>query len=307
MGVRVPAVPFTVFTPTFNRRHSLPRAYASLCAQTFLDFEWLVVDDGSTDDTASLVAGWQSAAPFPIRYVYEENRGKHAAYNRAIELAQGELFTILDSDDALVPRALERLSFHWRSIPEPLRERYSGVTCLAMDERSRIVGRPFPADVVDCRHYEIESRLGAVGEKWGCHRTEVLRRYPFPEVPGERYCADALVWNRIARRYLVRNVNEPLRVYFRHAGGIMGSCRALQIQSPQLSRLYFREYLELDVPLLWAARRAVGYVRFSLHAGVRWGRILLDSPARAVTAAAALPATLLYGADLLRQASRSPS
>jgi glycosyltransferase involved in cell wall biosynthesis len=300
----MPPPQFTIFTPTFNRVGWLPRVYESLRAQTLRDFEWVIGDDGSTDGTRSLVAGWRDAAAFPIRYFFSPNRGKHAVYNEAVRLARGELFTVLDSDDAIVPRGLERLLFHWNSIPESARLQYSGVVCLSMNERSDVVGRPFPADVVDCRHYEIEARLGAPGEKWGCHRTSILREFPFPEAPGERYCPDALVWNRIGRRYLVRNVNEPLRVYSTQPGGIMAGLPRALIASPNLARLYYREYLELDVPVRWALRRAVNYVRFSLHARMSPARILSDSPAPLLTAAAVVPGFVLYGIDLAKRALR---
>ena len=95
---------FTVFTPTCNRCATLPRVYASLAAQTFRDFEWLIVDDGSTDCTAALVDKWTAQADFPIRYLRQENRGKHIASNRAVREARGELFLVLDSDDACVPQ-----------------------------------------------------------------------------------------------------------------------------------------------------------------------------------------------------------
>lgn len=300
----MPPVHFTVFTPTYNRRDLLPRAYESLRAQTFRDFEWLIGDDGSTDGTGALVREWQRPGSFPIRYFFSPNRGKHRVYNQALRLARSELFTVLDSDDTIVPRALERLRYHWNSIPEAGRLRYSGVTCLSMDERSAIVGRPFPADVIDCRHYEIEARLGAVGEKWGCHRTAILREFPFPEVPGERYCPDAIVWNRIGRRYLVRNVNDALRVYSMRSDGVMAGRPRVLIESPNLARLYYREYLELEVPLPWVLRRAVNYVRFSLHARVSPARILSDSPAPFLTAAAGFPGLLFYGFDIARRLHR---
>ena len=104
---------FTVFTPTFNRSLTLRRVYESLRLQTFRDFEWLIVDDGSTDCTKELVEKWRTESSFPIRYIYQENRGKPAAFNQGVQKAQGELFLTLDSDDACVPQALERLKYHW--------------------------------------------------------------------------------------------------------------------------------------------------------------------------------------------------
>src|SRR5438874_2378327 len=94
---------FTVLTPTYNRANTLPRVYDSLRAQSFRDFEWLVLDDGSSDGTKSLIEDWQATSDFPIRYIYQENQGKPAAFNRGVQEASGELLLTLDSDDACVP------------------------------------------------------------------------------------------------------------------------------------------------------------------------------------------------------------
>jgi glycosyltransferase involved in cell wall biosynthesis len=295
-------VVFTVSTPTFNRAESLARVYASLRAQTFRAFEWLVVDDGSTDDTAARVLEWQKAAPFRVRYFRQANQGKHCAYNRALERARGEFFTVLDSDDELVPTALERLLFHWQSIPESDRQRFSGVTCLCADTAGVIVGRRFPRDILDCRHYEAEARFGAIGEKWGFHRTSVVRGFPFPEIAGERLCPDALVWNRIAAKFLVRHVNEALRVYHPQADGLTAGWTRGLIRSPRSARLFYQEYLRLDVPSWWKCKRALNYVRYSLHAKVAAADIVGASAAPALAAVALLPGWALYVSDRLRRA-----
>jgi len=291
---------FTVFTPAYNPGELIARTYRSLCAQTLRDFEWLVVDDGSSDGTRERVRNWQAEAAFPIRYFFQENGGKHRAHNRAVREASGDLFAVLDSDDAIMPRALERLLFHWLSIPPAERGRFSGVGCLCVDSCSRTVGRPLPHSVLDCRHYEIDARFGAVGEKWGFHRTSVLREFPFPEITGERFCPDAVVWNRIATRYLVRHVNEALRIYHSGRDGITANHSALMAHSPHGARLYYKLYLELPVPIWWKARRAVNYVRFSLHGGVPAKKILSDSPVALLSAAGTPPAVALYAWDRLR-------
>lgn len=103
---------FTVFTPTYNRWHTLHRVYYSLSSQTFKDFEWLIVDDGSTDDTKNLVQNWQKKSKFTIRYYYQPNLGKTAALNRGVKLALGKLFLILDSDDGCIPKALEKFKYY---------------------------------------------------------------------------------------------------------------------------------------------------------------------------------------------------
>lgn len=172
---------FTVFTPTFNRAHTLHRAYESLKAQTFRDFEWLIVDDGSNDNTKALVEKWQMEASFPIRYIFQENQGKHVAFNHGVELAEGELFLTFDSDDACVPVALERFKYHWDNIPLNEQNNFSAVTALCKDQKGTLVGDKFPLDITDSDSLEIRYKYKVKGEKWGFHRTDILKQFPFPD------------------------------------------------------------------------------------------------------------------------------
>jgi glycosyltransferase involved in cell wall biosynthesis len=204
---------FTVFTPTYNRAPTLARLYESLRRQTFRDFEWLIVDDGSEDETAATVEGWIAERELTIRYLRQHNQGKHVAFNRAVREARGELFWNVDSDDEALPQALERLDFHWWSIPDDQRPSFSAVTGLCVDQHGTLVGTPFPRDVTDSDPLELRYRFKVRGEKAGFQRTDVLRDHPFPEPPGERYVTESIVWDRIGRRYRTRFVNEPVRVY----------------------------------------------------------------------------------------------
>ena len=290
---------FTVFTAAFNRCETFGRTYASLRAQTFLEFEWLIVDDGSGDRTSEVVNEWQQNSPFPIRYLYQQNRGKYVAHNRAVLEARGELFVVVDDDDCLVPDALERLLSHWNAIPGHERQRYSGVSCLSRDQRGRLVGRPFPLDVLDCRHYELESVDGAVGERWGFHRTAVLREFPFPEIFGEKYCPEGVVWNRIGCKYLMRHVNEPLRIYYLHEGNLSVHVRRLLMRNPRAARLYYREFLGLELPLRLKYKKAINYIRYSLHAGGRAFEAVAESGLPLFTGTLALVGCVLYAADVL--------
>src|SRR2546423_7154708 len=121
---------FTVLTATYNRAHLLPRVYESLCAQTFRDFEWVIVDDGSTDGTRELVSSWHE--DFPIRYFWKPNGGKHTAVNLGVQEAAGQFIVILDSDDRLIPDTLERLDYHWKQIPDP--RQFAFLVCLCYRE-----------------------------------------------------------------------------------------------------------------------------------------------------------------------------
>ena len=204
---------FTVLTPTYNRANTLPRVYESLRAQTFRDFEWLVIDDGSTDDTKQRIETWQTASNFPIRYLYQENQGKPAAFNRGVQEANGELLLTLDSDDACVPQALERLKFHWDRIPADRKEKFSAVTVLCQDQNGKLVGDKFPEDVLDSDSIELAFRYRVNGEKWGFQRTDVLKQFPFPVVPEAKFISESVVWFALSRKFKTRFVNEILRIY----------------------------------------------------------------------------------------------
>lgn len=265
---------FTVFTATFNRAHTLRRVYDSLCSQTYRDFEWLVVDDGSTDGTRALIEAWSRQAPFAIHYVHQENRGKHVAHNRGVELARGQLFLSLDSDDSCVPQALERFKWHWDRIPAASRASFTGVTALCADQLGRVHGSRFPVDVFDSDSLEARYRFKVTGEKWGFHRIEVVRRYPFPEIPGARHVPENLVWFQIARSYRTRYVNEVLRTYW------TSEVEGARLTSTGLSREQTAALAVLYRSLLNDHLRWFRYapVRF-LHSGLNYSRFSFASGA----------------------------
>lgn len=264
---------FTVLTPTFNRAHTLARVWDSLRAQTFDGFEWVVVDDGSTDGTADLVALWASEATFPIRYLRQDNSGKHVALNRGIDASEGELIVILDSDDGCVPAALERFAFHWRSIPQARRDRFYAVVCHCADPDGRRIGDPFPADVLDARGLDARYLWKTRGEKWGAVRADLLRARPFPDQPRRTYLPESIVWDRLGQAYLARFVNEALRIYHYEPGegslGTSGDPARHAWGSMLQHRIVVDEHLEYfrAAPLTFLAA-AVHYVRFSRHAGI---------------------------------------
>jgi glycosyltransferase involved in cell wall biosynthesis len=264
---------FTVLTPTFNRAHTLPRVWESLKAQTFPSFEWVVVDDGSTDGTAELVARWQAEAPFPVRYLRQENKGKHVAMNRGVAVAFGELIVTLDSDDACVPQALERLAFHWRSIPEDRRNEFYGVVGHCVDTHGRQIGDSYPEQVIDARGLDYRYIWRVHGEKWGAVRADLMRAMPFPEKPERMRIPESVVWDRMAQSYRARFVNEALRIYHLEPGagslGSPGDPARYAWGSMLQHRIVLDEQLEYfnAAPVVFLAA-AAHYVRFSLHAGI---------------------------------------
>jgi len=300
---------FTVLTATFNRAHTLPRVWDSLRGQTFTDFEWVVVDDGSTDGTAELVRGWAAEAAFPVRYLRQENKGKHVAMNRGVETSAGELIVVLDSDDACVSTALERFAFHWRSIPDAQRDGYYAVVCHCAYPDGRRVGDPFPAAVSDARGLDARYLWKVRGEKWGTVRADLMRALPFPEQPQRTYLPESIVWDRLARQYLARFVNEALRVYHWQPGeGSLGS-PGNPARHAWGSMLQHRVVLDEHLGYFRAApltilAAAVHYVRFSRHAGVaarEQRRALTHRGARALWWSAAPAGWVAWAIDRSRR------
>jgi glycosyltransferase involved in cell wall biosynthesis len=205
---------FTIFTPTYNRAHTLHRCFDSLSAQTLRDFEWIVVDDGSTDGTEALAAGWMQSANFPMRYLRQNHGGKHIAHNLALAAARGKFFTCLDSDDALPPDSLEKLARVWDAIPESERAGFCGVDGLCRDQHGHLVGDAYPRDPLDADMRARKYVHGPRGEKWGVVLTDIARRYPFPQVAIGKYLPEGIVWLDMAKRFKTRAVNEVVRIYY---------------------------------------------------------------------------------------------
>jgi glycosyltransferase involved in cell wall biosynthesis len=291
---------FTVFTPTYNRKHTLPGVYDSLCAQTFADFEWLIVDDGSADGTEDLVRNWQRKGKFPIRYFYQPNQGKHVAFNRGVREAQGELFLVFDSDDRCVPETLARFKHHWDSIPYPQRNTFSTITALCWREDGSPLGPDFPASVVDASSPGEQMKYRRSAERWGVNRTEVLRQFPFPEIPGEKFIAEGIVWTRMSLSYKTRFVNERMRIFRYQADGLSASSVRLRVSNAVGARLCYQESLRAELPLAWRLRDAVNYCRFSFHAGAGWIRLVAESQHALLTAAFAPAGFLAYYFDRLQ-------
>lgn len=259
---------FTVFTPTFNRAHTLERVYRSLVAQTYRDFEWLIVDDGSADGTRELVEHWIGAANFPIRYEWQENKGKHFASNSGIELASGELFITADSDDEFPPEALETFRRVWLSIPENERSGFAGAAGLCVDQHGQAVGDSFPFSPLDSTHLEKKYRYKVRGEKWGFTRTEVMREFPFVETKE----MSGFRWSDMGRKYKTRFFNEVVRIYYVGEGGSLSS-RDRRIKRPLMGARRNAATLNEDLDYFHYApfaffKNAVHFVRFSYLVGL---------------------------------------
>ncbi|MBN1797198.1 MAG: glycosyltransferase family 2 protein [Spirochaetales bacterium] len=286
---------FTVFTASYNRAHLLNNVFTSLTSQTYRDFEWLIVDDGSNDNTKQVVESFKNRAHFPINYIYQSNSGKPAAFNRGVKQAGGRLFLTLDSDDTCLPSALERLHFYWKSIPARERNTYSAVTVLCMDEKGNVVGTEFPKHTIDSNSIEIRTKYKVKGEKWGFQRTDILKKYPYPIFKGEKWIPMSTVWYKIALKYKTRYVNESLRVYTLSDDSITVS--NTRVKNPNGTAFYYNETLAMPFSLTNKIINAINYVRYNFHARQSIPFMIKNCKIPLLAIIALLPGYLLFSRD----------
>lgn len=253
----------TVFTPTYNRAHLLPLLYESLCKQTFKNFEWVVVDDGSKDHTKEVLASFaqDEQAFFPIRLFYQENGGKHRAINHGVREAKGELFLIADSDDTLPYQSLELIDKYYQQVKNDLS--FGGVCGYMAHHDGSIIGHGAGEYVFDANSIDLRYKYHVKGDMLEVFRTEVLKENPFPEIEGEKFCPEALVWNRIARKYQLRIFHEI--VYYRDylEGGLTDKIVKIRMKSPVASMMTYAELNQIPMmPFLQKCKAAVNYWRF---------------------------------------------
>lgn len=252
----------TVFTPTYNRSAFLDKIFKSLSQQTFKDYEWIVVDDGSTDSTKDMmdkiIAGCES---FPIRYIYKENGGKHTAINLGTKLAKGELFFIVDSDDTLMDTALQTVADEWNKVKDNVQ--IGGIVGLDVNSKTgEIIGGGLPQDVIDCDAMEIRFKYHVNGDLKEVFKTDVLREFPFPEIKGERFCPEQLVWFRIAQKYKLRYVNKPIYKVEYQPDGITSGIVKARMESPVATCMTYSEMLAYSIPFIQKIKAAINYWRF---------------------------------------------
>lgn len=253
----------TVFTPAYNRAKFLPRVYESLCRQTYKDFEWVIVDDGSVDDTRSVVEQFSQNSTLntnSIRYYYQENGGKHRAINRGVKEAKGELFLILDSDDTLPERSLEWINHYYQQIKDDAS--FGGVCGYMAHHDGTVIGHGNDDEVLDANSIEMRYQYHILGDMLEVFRTSVMREIPFPDIPGEKFVPEALVWNRIACKYRLRVFHEV--VYYRDYldGGLTDKIVKIRMTSPLASMMTYAELNSYQIPFVSKVKAAINYWRF---------------------------------------------
>ncbi len=231
----------TILTPTYNRAAYLPKLYESLKAQTNRDFLWLVVDDGSEDGTEALFASY-GQKDVEIRYIRQKNGGKHTALNRGISEIQSELTFIVDSDDYLPENAVETiLAYHEKYRKTPGLCGYSFLRC---HSDGRVNTAYFPSDELVGSYAQVRINGGIGGDKAEGFYTEILKKYPFPVFPGEKFMPEDTVWMQMSGPYQMVHINKNIYYCDYLVDGLTNTGRRMKVHSPRGMVLRSRVYLE---------------------------------------------------------------
>lgn len=258
----------SIFTPTYNRAKYLPILYKTLLEQTYLDFEWIVVDDGSSDNTQDLISSYINENKIKIIFEKQPNSGKHIAMNKGARLAKGELFFVVDSDDHLTPNALERVIHHWnevQSLENQQKNQIVGVASNIIYPSGEVVGGKPKYDFLDTDLIDYRFQRNIKGDKAEIYLTSVVKQNPFPQIPGETFCPEALIFYRLAHRgNKLRFFNENIYICDYLEGGLsLNGLKTIE-RGPQASLQSYADVIGFnDVPLLTRIKYCILFWRFS--------------------------------------------
>ena len=266
---------FTIFTPTFNRKELLEKLYKSLQKQTYKDFEWLIVDDGSTDGTEEKVKEFLGEKKLDIKYFYKENGGKQRAYNFATEKANGELFICLDSDDEYVKNGLEIILKYWKKYEK--NGNIAGMGYLSTYPDGKIIGSAFPEKEMISTQFDIYNKYSVKGDKGLMFRTEIIKKYKFPVFDDEKFITEAVVYNRICEKYKMVYVNEKIEIKEYQEDGLTAKYNNLLLRNPKGQTLYHNEINFQNLTFKQKILNNAVYYKFCKVAGYKFKKVFKES------------------------------
>ncbi len=270
----------TVFTPTYNRAYCLHKCYESLIVQSNQDFVWLIIDDGSTDDTQGLVESWIKENKIDIQYHFQENLGMHGGHNAAYRLIETTLNVCIDSDDCMAGEAIEKILNSWDKIKD--KPNFAGLVGLDADESGKIIGTKIPENIKETTLYKLYNTHKVLGDKKLVYRTEVVKKYPpYPIYKGERFVPLGYLYQLIDQDYKLFPVNEVFCVVeYMEDGSSMNMLKQYR-RHPKGFAFSRKSRMELAENFKDKFKNAIHYTSSSMF--VKNGSFLKESPKKITT------------------------
>ncbi|WP_176584724.1 glycosyltransferase family 2 protein [Priestia megaterium] len=269
----------TVFTPTYNRAYCIHQCYESLKRQTCKDFIWLIIDDGSTDNTKGIIKGWIDENIIQIKYHWQDNQGMHGAHNTAYNLIDTELNVCIDSDDYMPDDAVEKIIDTWKKYGS---NEVSGIIALDANHKNEIIGTRLPQHIKRSTLFDLYNKYGVTGDKKLVYRTELTKQYPYPLFENERYVGLAYKYHMIDKQYEMILMNEIICCVEYLEDGSSRNMLNQYRKNPRGFAFYRKEMMKLPfASLSFKYRQAIHYVSSSLIGKNR--NFLQDTPSKGLT------------------------
>lgn len=266
----------TIFTPTYNRAHTLKKVFDGLQAQKSLNFNWLIIDDGSTDTTETLVNEFIKISNFKITYLKKQNEGKHVAINLMLNIIETDLVAIVDSDDYLDENAVKIIEKDYHDIRDV--ERICSIYYLIKGSDGKIIGEPYKFDrAIKNANLFFVNKL-VKGDKFIVFITEEIKKFRFPVFKGEKFIGETALW---------LNLQQNRNSYFRNIAiynctylddGLSNGGRALRIKNPFGGMYNSKVYMQSGISLLLQLKNTILYIVYALFANKNLKWMIKDFP-----------------------------
>lgn len=265
----------TIITPTFNRSSNLNFCYESLVKQTCKNFNWIIVDDGSTDDTKEVVDKFCEENLIDIKYFYKKNGGKHTALNLAVDKTNSELVMVLDSDDILTSDAVKTILEYHRKYKNN-NSNICGYSFLRVDMNGQIIGKfgKELEEIDDFINMRINKKI--TGDKCEVFYTKILKEYPFPIFENEKFLGENVIWMKLALKYRMVFINIPIYKCEYLDGGLTKSGRKLRINCPKGGMEYAKINMIRECNLLHRIKYGILFNTYSYFANVKFLKLILQ-------------------------------
>lgn len=280
----------SILTPTYNRKNTLSKLYDSLVKQTSKNFEWVIVDDGSTDATDELIQSFILEKKIAIKFFYKKNGGKHTAINYGVNKIKGDAVLIVDSDDYLLPYAIEYIVEYKKKYFA--NKKIGALSFLRVNSNYQTIGKIYKGNEIISNNIDFRYNKGFLGDMAEVYKTSILKQYPFPVFENENYLSEAIIWNKIALNYDTVYINDGIYVTEYLKDGLTFNSLLLRYKNPIGAAANANLFLNKKFKNIIRMKNAILYNCFSLLAKNK--KMLKEGNSKLLIILFFLPGLLLF-------------
>ena len=250
----------TVFTPTYNREKTLVNLYKSLCRQKYQNFIWLIIDDGSVDNTENIVKNWQEEGKIKIQYIKQKNGGKYKAVNTGVKNCKTELFAFIDSDDYYLDNSLEIMMTEWENVKS--NQKVAAIVGRKQKTDGTIVGKSIDLNKTVINENKLTKKFGYIGDTCRVYRTKILKEHLYPEVE-DKFMPECVMFSPINNQYDIYFINTPLSVIEYLEEGYSKNRKKILLNNPTGNWIALNTLIKSKQQIKLRIKNAISYVLWS--------------------------------------------